>query len=449
MNIIYIFLKELGVHKVTEQYCMEQYFSEPMSDTLLGVKRLLARMGVPTQGVQFEVPIDELPFFPSIVHLGDKFDVATAKNWDKLKTEWDGIALMPMPFDADSVKEPHYRKNRWIRFFDRCCQAALLILPIFMTLLTTPITTFGGLTVATMLLDVVGIATCIILLQKNITGYSAVGDKLCSVLGERGNCNIVLNSPAAKVMGFSWSEIGLGYFVAHLMALPNYLPIVVPISLCAMLFAFWSIWYQWRRMNSWCLPCLLTQAVLWAQGILLIVWSSKSISCSYWLTCMQSLQKLVGCLYFVAAILVSHYTAGYLTERRQRQLKEWTMRRLLCRKDIFTTLLNTCPTCPYADDDINERMGCADASPDRTIVIYTSPSICVHCKALLTEEQNLLDIMGERIAICHINLDIMDSEQRAEVRNRLNINAIPSIFIRHHKLPHEYSLSDLAALWSE
>lgn len=449
MNLIYNFLKQLGVRHVSEQYCLEQYLSEPMSGSLLGVKRLLARMGVPTQGVRFDDPASVQLEFPCIVHLDGRFAVATAKNWDRLKPQWDGIALVPLPFDADAVAEPDYRKHRWMKLFERCCLAALLVLPLLIAFVATPIVPSDGLSAAVLLLDAVGMALSFLLLQKSVTGHSALGDRLCSLLDRRGGCNSVLNSPAAKIMGFSWSEIGMGYFAAHLMTLLGYWPVVVPISLCAMLFAFWSIGYQWRRVHGWCLLCLLVQAVLWAQGILLIVWAVKYIGWSYWLDCVQSVRELSGCLYFAVVILVAHYAAGYLAERRRRQLQEWSVRSLLRRKEIFQALLAARPSVPYADSDINERMGSPDAPPDRTIVVITSPSDCIHCRELLAEEKALLEKMGGSVALCHINLDLMDPVRREEVTARLAIDATPRIIVNRHLLPTQYTLADLALLLSE
>ena len=82
MNIIYTFLTQLGVRRVSEHYCRKMLLSAPMSDTLLGIKNLLARMGVPTRGVRYE-DLTQNPQFPSIVHIGTSFEVASEENWEK------------------------------------------------------------------------------------------------------------------------------------------------------------------------------------------------------------------------------------------------------------------------------------------------------------------------------------------------------------------------------
>ena len=455
MNIIYTFLTQLGVRRVSEHYCRKMLLSAPMSDTLLGIKNLLARMGVPTRGVRYE-DLTQNPQFPSIVHIGTSFEVASEENWEKQKVYWDGIALLPLEFDSAKVVEPDYRKNLWMRIFEWLCVVgvfALIPLSMLFARISTPqLSTLCSqlsalnsqpITILLAALHLVGLAIGFLLLQKSITGHSRVGDKLCNMLGERRSCSDVLDSPAAKILGFSWSEIGFGYFLAQftaLFVLPNSSFFII--SLCAMLYAFWSIGYQWHH-HSWCVLCLLTQVVLWSEGIVILIVFGLSFILSFESFAQFVVLFLLSGLFIAFSILVTHFLANYLIERRRRENNEWVMQGMLRRKDIFLTLLSTRPDCPYTEADINERQGNPDCPLADAVVIFTRPNTCGHCKALLPKEEQFVNHVGNRIALCHINLDKLDAEQRSETYERLGLNATPRILYRNRILPDEYSLADL------
>ncbi|MGB8191863.1 MAG: vitamin K epoxide reductase family protein, partial [Chitinophagaceae bacterium] len=95
--------------------------------------------------------------------------------------------------------------------------------------------------------------------------------KLCK--GDAAGCNSVLESRASMFLGIiSWAEIGLLYFgitLAYLLAgnalgYTTYLQLVAVLTLFALPYTLFSIYYQYR-MKQWCLLCLTVQGLLWVQ----------------------------------------------------------------------------------------------------------------------------------------------------------------------------------------
>jgi uncharacterized membrane protein len=120
-----------------------------------------------------------------------------------------------------------------------------------------------------------GLATAVMVLIYETDKSNAFVKNLCSA-GGHTNCDAVLSSKAAKIMGISWGEIGYFYFASTTLFL--LLPsvsfadkiffIAVPNAFASPYILF-SIYYQWRVVKQWCPLCLTVQATL----LLELVWS--------------------------------------------------------------------------------------------------------------------------------------------------------------------------------
>ena len=121
-----------------------------------------------------------------------------------------------------------------------------------------------------LLLSTMGIVVCSMLMQKQLFNESKYGDRVCSLF-HHADCNSVLDGPKAKVFGISWSEIGLGFFIANTLLtaiLPEHFFFIAMINWIAMVYGVWSIYYQWKVAKNWCVLCVLVQVIIWLFGIL-------------------------------------------------------------------------------------------------------------------------------------------------------------------------------------
>jgi uncharacterized membrane protein len=128
------------------------------------------------------------------------------------------------------------------------------------------------------------------ILGTMLVGYSvdsqnAFLQSVCKI-NDSTNCNNILNSPAAKLTDWlSWSEIGLFYFGGGLIYLISPFPnpslglskeiVLLFLSVLALPYTFWSVWYQWRVARQWCVLCLVVQALIWAEVCLFQAFSAK------------------------------------------------------------------------------------------------------------------------------------------------------------------------------
>jgi protein-disulfide isomerase/uncharacterized membrane protein len=83
----------------------------------------------------------------------------------------------------------------------------------------------------------------------------------------KGNCDAILSGKQAQVFkGLSWSEVGFFYFTGGFLGLlvtgSAALPLLAWLSLLALPYTIFSIYYQWQVAKQWCVLCLAVQALL-------------------------------------------------------------------------------------------------------------------------------------------------------------------------------------------
>ncbi len=110
-----------------------------------------------------------------------------------------------------------------------------------------------------------GVAVTSLLLWYEIDKSNPILNKVCSGIA-KGNCTAILTGKQAKVFSWlSWSEVGFFYFTGSLvtfLALDKSLHLLAWLSLLALPYTIFSIYYQWRIAKQWCVLCLVVQALL-------------------------------------------------------------------------------------------------------------------------------------------------------------------------------------------
>ncbi len=138
-----------------------------------------------------------------------------------------------------------------------------------------------------------GLYISYLIIQQELGLYSKILDKFCSGRSKKTDCDAVLDSKGATILGlFKLSDVGLVYFgcliLSWLIIALNGFHItsaIVLISLLVIPFTVYSIYYQWFVVKSWCPLCLTIVGVLWAQfavSIFMIDWGNLyAINISY------------------------------------------------------------------------------------------------------------------------------------------------------------------------
>jgi protein-disulfide isomerase/uncharacterized membrane protein len=213
--------------------------------------------------------VTEVTDSKTTLHVGGKTKAFTREEFEK---SWTGIYLIAEPTPESA--EPKYEENK---------RKALLakVLPIVATVLFVAIALvqlydtvkFGkapfshtvGVLVA-FSLYLVGIVVSGLLLWHEVDKNNPFLKQVCTGV-IKGNCDAILSGKQAQVFkGLSWSEVGFFYFTGGFLGLlvtgSAALPLLAWLSLLALPYTIFSIYYQWQVARQWCVLCLAVQALL-------------------------------------------------------------------------------------------------------------------------------------------------------------------------------------------
>lgn len=383
-------LDELGV-KYTRPYVSQLYRETPDRDSFFGLSFMLSMYGIKSRGYSMdEQDISDIspPFVAQtktgfvLITKADKRSVhiRDGKVLRSLLTEsfldlWSGniltLSTTPIagePEYAEHKKEQSFETIKHLLFTSSC---AVMLVFGTVRLCSSAISAL----LLSYLFNILGVGISFLLLKKQLHSDTWVGNRLCNLFGNNG-CETVASSPAAKaLLGLSWCEIGLGYFVCNLIILsifPTCYTTLGILNILALPFTIWSLWYQNYRIKSWCPLCVLVQAIIW--GLSLVFCFSDPPEKTF------LLKHLFVLPFYCTVILFIH---RHTSEKEKAiQQKDWVLkyRSQLCRKDVLSILLQGQPFFNVSDKDSCILTGCVSAQMHLTIVTnpFCGPCARVH-----------------------------------------------------------------------
>lgn len=282
-NIINDILNYLEV-KHTKYYVNKLFDEHPHNDDMYGLKEMLKDYNIDSVGVESEDKNLSDIHFPSLFHTNSEFIIGLecvnnyisfiiggkqmTMNYEDFSRMWDGKALVIT--STEDAAEKEYYKHMCIEWMTRVSFLSLLVIPIIIVLFRLLISSYSTIDYFPIIINIWGCATCFSLIRKQLKKEHKIEDKFCSILNS-GGCEAVLSSNDATVLYvFTWSEIGLSYFVANLLILifaNHYISGMVVINIFAMTFGLWSVWYQAFKLKKWCTLCVCAQIAIWILGI--------------------------------------------------------------------------------------------------------------------------------------------------------------------------------------
>lgn len=264
-----IFISFLNLLKIKHtRFFSNRFFNEhPHKYNLFGLSSMLSECSVENTGLRItnknDIRLIETPF---IAHVNGDFVIVEKvleneirflqkNNSTKIPLEefnkiWTGTVLI------------------WIQLLKYLQRISILLISFFLLLISfiRNKSYFDVGLVLLLLINSIGVYIGYLLVIKQLNIQSGYGDRICSLF-KRSDCNNVLESDAAKLFGvFSWSEIGLGYFVTNVFFIclqPSYIPCLALINILGLPYTLWSIWYQKFRARQWCPLCLIVIILSW------------------------------------------------------------------------------------------------------------------------------------------------------------------------------------------
>ena len=402
-NIFTALLYELKVRH-TKTFS-DRYFAEnPHKDSMLGLSKMLSAYRIENKGIRVKDKEKILPELktPFIAYTGSDFVTVVEVNDENVKyierdkkhissknrfiAKWTGVVLTAV--STENSIEPDYhahRKQEVIEIIKQCAlvTAILLLSGLSFFCLHTCINLQMAIS---LLVNISGFYVCCLLLLKQMRIQSSHADAICSFFGAKDNCNNLLETDAAKILGFSWSEIGLGYFTANLFVIlfaPFLYPCVVWLNVLVLPFTLWSVWYQRFKAKQWCALCLTVLVVLWLLFAVHLAFGLFNLS---ELTILHTLMSL--CLYAIPVLLLNrsvHVISGF----REKEKITLQINSLKANEELFKALLKQKKRHEVSKSDSIILFGNVNAK--NIITVITNP----HCNPCAKMHECALQLLKD------------------------------------------------------
>ncbi|AQG78831.1 vitamin K epoxide reductase family protein [Spirosoma montaniterrae] len=403
---LYALLRSLRV-RVTQQTVQNALQSHPDYPSMLALSECLTDWQVDNAALQLNTTeqLRELPL-PFVAHQrkqGGEYALVTALTGNQIsytdsehgrvsqsltefEKHWSGVVLLAEATDQSG--EADYVENRKRERLNNLrgpavLTGALLVLLFVMLSVAKQLTATDWLLLLT---KATGLFVSILLITKLLGGKNALTERLCQ-LNAKTNCDDVLNSPGAKLWGWlSWADVGLVYFAGGLLAvlltgyLPALRPLLLGLSLLALPYTIYSIYYQARVVRQWCTLCLLVQVVLFIEGGLAI--GQQPAPPGNW----QAYALLF--IAFALPALGWLVLKPLLDNARQTQREHNELLRLKRDPALFQALLMQQPQMPPLPPDLHPIV-LGNPNAEHTITMVTNP-FCGPCAKAHEELEWLL-----------------------------------------------------------
>lgn len=272
------------------------------------------------------------------------------------------------------------------------------------------------------LLSIAGLAICILILHHDLGITSKMLNKFCSENNKKTSCDDVLNSKGANLFGyFKLSDIGIIYFVSLILSwilLKNssssYYPLIA-ISLLALPFTLFSIYYQFKIVKKWCLLCLTVVSVLWLQAIALIFSDFSFNEVPLNLNAIT-----ITALCFLVSFAVWQFISPILKKEQELNMLKIEHFKFKRNYSIFKSLIEKSEQIDTHINDNNSITFCTtkEKSPIEIIVI-TNP-LCGFCKSAHLLVEKLLTVKDKSINI-KIRFNVSDEPNSIDSRIALRL----------------------------
>lgn len=419
-HIAHQLLKELGVF-VDRQSLAAALEEHPDFPSLLAIKDVLSKYGVDSMAVRLENEHYAQITIPFISQT--RYDSATGRQFTLVRPKGSNLFEYLSPHsgkwetilrsETTSVLEPIAlfteidEQNEKLRKDQRQVGAKRIAALQWLKLLIVPICgliiwawfQMGPLGAEPLFslyffLFLLGTGSSILLLLFEIDQHNPIVKQVCSGSSKKIDCGAVLNSSGAQFLGLSWSLIGFTYFLGGLIILAiadistsAYLATLATISLLAVPYVLYSIYYQWRVVKQWCRLCLAVQGVLVSQAIIVI---ASGWHTSIWNIGVFPMREVLSMLFVYALVFVIGDALIHSGQKsREGKKNKQALIRLKSNTDIFSSLLKNQRNAPELSNDLGIVLGNPDAK--NTLVKVCNP----YCGPCATAHPNLSALLSQ------------------------------------------------------
>ncbi|WP_103071255.1 vitamin K epoxide reductase family protein [Aquimarina sediminis] len=320
--------------------------------------------------------------------------------------KFTGVVVAVEKTDTTLIGSKSNKNRQYIGF------GLLGVLTIFLLLRNTDSiynTTF-------LLLSILGLIISVAIVKQDLGLQTSIGDAFCSETDDKKDCDVVLNSKGAKILGgYKLSDFSILFFsiitVLTLIQITN--PVLsYSISLLVVPITLYSLYYQHNVVKKWCLLCLSIVGVLWLQALISLLANTYFIS-------IELTDIVVLGVIGVSSLLGWSYIKPIIAE--VKDLREEKIAGVKFRRNfaLFERMLNK---SPGLDTRINEsqEIVLGSLTSDLEIVVITNP-FCGHCRPVHKHIEEILNRYENDVkVIIRFNVNAQNTQSEvASITSRL------------------------------
>jgi uncharacterized membrane protein/protein-disulfide isomerase len=406
-------LLRLSQVRVTRATLREKLWQHPDFPSLTSLSDTLDELKV--DNVAAHLTADQLPEIPlpALAYLSSEGGFfapvrATAadavewwhdkRGWQKdslaqFNQKWNGVTLLIEPTERSG--EADYAKSRKKELTENLrlpfvALSLLACLSVWVGTYHVPPAS-AALYYSLLLPKVGGLLVSGLLVWYSLDANNPFLRSICQ-LSARTNCSTVLNTSAAQLFSWlSWAEVGLFYFGGGLLTLLLFrtnpaavFPLLFGLTIAALPYTFWSVYYQWRRAQQWCVLCLTVQGLLWLEfGVLLYYQRHFSWSLNFGI---PEVSRLVTCFLLLPALwalLKPTWSKALRADGLQQSLQK-----IKFNEGYLESLSRRARTLPPIFKGMQvPTLG--DAEALHTLIVVTNPT-CTLCARVHLEVEALM-----------------------------------------------------------
>ncbi|MBO0933603.1 vitamin K epoxide reductase family protein [Fibrella aquatilis] len=358
--------------------------------------------------VQLRIGDDEL-FAPVRQLTGETVEwYNTTSGWqqesfDAFVAHWTGVALLIEPNEQSG--EQQYAHNRRRELAQQARVPLMLTgLAVCVGLLLYAVwPTATGPMLGLLALKGLGTVVSGLLIAYSLDATNPALQRFCS-FNKQTNCRGILQSSAAKIIGdFGWADVGLLYFTGGFVALSGALLMnsvsilnwLMVLTLLALPYTIWSVYYQAMVARQYCTLCLTVQALFWAE--LLIGYQFLHLNS----LAESALLPVLGTFVGVAVLWVLLRKPLY-ESRQVRPLRRRLQAVKFSETYLHYALAKQPRQLPYLDGQRVPMIGAVEAQ--HTLAVISHP-MCEVCRIAHKQLETLL----ERIPNMRVELIVLGS----------------------------------------
>ncbi len=345
-RVIFKYLKYHNIN-ISKSYLENLIISNANFPSILSVADALERLSIQHDiGKINKESLTDLEF-PYVLHIdnrkGDLLFVKNKKDLDKNKEElrfWKGTILKIYPnqltknkMNDESLKKENFRTK-----------VALVFLGSIITLLFISGAFYSiGINSILLLCAIIGVIVGYFLVAKEVgVKYASIENFCHSEKEGKSGCEEVLNSDAAQILGsIKFSDLVLSYFSFQILLISissyfssSYL-ILTSLSIATLPIILFSIYYQYYKVKSWCRLCLVVNAILGVQAIVLGFRFFKDFNTSN----MELIEVLISVLLFLILFTAITLIKGNLKQMNDNKIHFFKYKRVVESVSVFSYLL--------------------------------------------------------------------------------------------------------------